>query len=209
MSLSILCLKGVGCNMGYSLDPISNGCYEGTSVLVNKFNIKDGSKLDAVEQGVTGALIAKAFMEIPFKNVDFNFYRMLHRYVFSDIYEWAGEIRTVNMSKKGTNFCSYDEIEEQGNRIFSGLKKRNYLSKLSFEEFVDEFTSLYCELNYLHPFREGNGRVQRLFLSMLVSNYGKNIDFSKIDKDLFMIATIKSVNGDIFMLKDIFKENII
>lgn len=60
MSLSILCLKGVGCNMGYSLDPVSNGCYEGTSVLVNKFNIKDGSKLDTVEQGITGALIAKA-----------------------------------------------------------------------------------------------------------------------------------------------------
>ncbi len=53
--------------MGYSLNPISNGCYEGTSVMVNKFNIKDGSKLDAVEQDITGALIAKAFIEIPFK----------------------------------------------------------------------------------------------------------------------------------------------
>lgn len=134
---------------------------------------------------------------------------MLHRYIFSDIYEWAGELRLVNMSKKGTNFCAYDEIEEQGNRIFNRLNKSNYFKNLPFEEFIDEFTQLYCELNYLHPFREGNGRVQRLFLSMLVSNYGKRIDFSKIDKDLFMIATIKSVSGDIFMLKDMFKENII
>lgn len=195
--------------MGYSLEPISDGCYEGTSVLINKFDIRDGNQLDTIEQGITGALIAKASIEISFKNVDLNFYRMLHRYIFSDIYEWAGELRLVNMSKKGTNFCAYDEIEEQGSRIFNRLNKSNYFKNLPFEEFIDEFTQLYCELNYLHPFREGNGRVQRLFLSMLVSNYGKKIDFSKIDKDLFMIATIKSVSGDIFMLKDMFKENII
>ena len=60
----------------------------------------------------------------------------------------------------------------------------------------------------LHPFREGNGRIQRLFLSMLVSNLGKKLDFSKIDTDELMIATIKSVSGDIFMLQDIFSEHI-
>lgn len=195
--------------MGYSLDPISDGCYEGTSVLINKFDIRDGNQLDIIEQGITGALIAKASIEIPFEDVDFNFYKMLHRYIFSDLYEWAGGVRTVNMSKKGTNFCPYDEIEEQGNRIFNRLNKSNYFKNLSFEEFIEEFTQLYCGLNYLHPFREGNGRVQRLFLSMLVSNYGKKIDFSKIDKDLFMIATIKSVSGDTFMLKDILREKIV
>ena len=67
--------------MGYSLDPLSDGCYEGTSVLINKFDIRDGKKLDRLEQGITSALITKAMLEIPFQNVDFEFYKKLHRYV--------------------------------------------------------------------------------------------------------------------------------
>ncbi|MBQ8300734.1 MAG: Fic family protein, partial [Clostridia bacterium] len=84
----------------------------------------------------------------------------------------------------------------------------DYLRKYHGDEFIIEFTDLYCELNHLHPFREGNGRVQRLFLSMLVSNLGMKLDFSEIDADLLMIATIKSVSGEIFMLRDIFREHI-
>lgn len=95
-----------------------------------------------------------------------------------------------------------------GERIFSSLKKQNYLKNISNEKFIDLFTDLYCELNMLHPFREGNGRIQRLFLTMLAKNAEKELDFSLIDPDLLMIATIKSVSGDIFMLKDIFKYNI-
>ena len=76
------------------------------------------------------------------------------------------------------------------------------------DEFIVEFTDLYCDLNYLHPFREGNGRIQRLFLLMLVNSLGKSLNFSQIDADYLMIATIKSVSGDIFMLRDIFREYI-
>ena len=107
--------------MSYSLDHWLDGCYDNSSVLINKFNIKDQYHLDQVEQSITSALIAKAAVEIPFENVDFDFYKNLHRYVFSDIYNWAGNIRTVNMSKKGTNFCDYKEIELNGNRIFCRL----------------------------------------------------------------------------------------
>ena len=194
--------------MAYSLESLSDGCYENSSVLINKFDIRDQKLLDQIEQSVTSALIAKAFVEIPFTDVDFNFYKCLHKYIFSDIYDWAGKIRTVNMSKKGTDFCNFKEIEENGTRIFNRLKNSNYLKVLQEENFIDEFTDIFCELNYLHPFREGNGRVQRLFLSMLLKDLNKKIDFSKIDKDLFMIATIKSVSGDAFMLKDIFLNNI-
>ena len=88
------------------------------------------------------------------------------------------------------------------------MHKSTFLKGLEGDEFIDKFVELYCELNYLHPFREGNGRIQRLFLSMLLKHNGKKIDFTKIDEDLFIIATIKSVSGDIFMLKDIFKEHI-
>lgn len=194
--------------MSYSLEPLQDDCYEGTTVLINKFGIKDDAKLDMVERDITSALIAKAYIEIPFEDVDFDFYKNLHYYVFSDIYEWAGKIRNVDMSKKGTRFCTPEKIETRGRAIFEYLSKKSYFTALADEEFVKEFTELYCRLNYLHPFREGNGRVQRLFLSMLLKNMEKSIDFSKIDTDLLMIATIKAVSGDVFMLCDIFRQHI-
>ena len=194
--------------MPYSMEPLSDDCYENTTVLINKFNIRDEKKLAAIEQSITSAMIAKASISIPFENVDFNFYKRLHKYVFSDIYEWAGTVRKINMSKKGTNFCPYDKIDELGNAIFNRLKKSNYLRRYDGDQFIGELTELYCSLNILHPFREGNGRTQRLFISMLIKNLGKHLDFSEIDKDLLLIATIRSANGDIFMLKDIFKEHV-
>ena len=192
--------------MFYSLDPLQDDCYEGTTVLINKFGIRDNEKLDIIERDITSALIAKAYIEIPFENVDFDFYKNLHYYVFSDIYEWAGKIRNVDMSKKGTRFCPPEKIDVCGKNIFEYLSKISYLKNHNDEEFIKEFTELYCRLNYLHPFREGNGRIQRLFLSMLLKNTKKSIDFSKIDADLLMIATIKAVSGDIFMLQDIFRQ---
>ena len=139
---------------------------------------------------------------------DFEFYKKLHEYVFVDIYDWAGTIRTVDMSKKGTNFCAAEKINERGQRLFQRLSDLNFLKDIKGDDFIIEFTELYCDLNYLHPFREGNGRIQRLFLSMLVSQLGKSLNFAQIDKDSLMIATIKSVSGDVFMLRDIFREYI-
>lgn len=194
--------------MSYSLDPLHDNCYENSTVLINKFNIRDEKQLNIMEQSITSMLIAKAMIDIPFENVDFEFYKHLHKYVFSDIYDWAGNIRNVDMSKKGTNFCTVENIEKRAQSIFDRLKQNDYLKQFYDDEFIIEFTDLYCELNYLHPFREGNGRIQRLFLSMLVSDLGKNLDFTEIDADFLMIATIKSVNGDIFMLRDIFREYI-
>lgn len=194
--------------MGYSLDPLKDDCYENSSVLINKFDIRDEKELEMLERNLTSYLMAQANIEIPFENVDFEFYKNLHKYIFDEIYDWAGTIRKVDMSKKGTNFCPVQEIEERARIIFDRLKKQNFLKIFDGDEFINEFVDLYCDLNYLHPFREGNGRIQRLFLLMLLNNMGKHIEFKDIDADLLMIATIKSVNGDLFMLRDIFKEYI-
>ena len=194
--------------MGYSLDPLQDGCYENSNVLINKFDIRDEKELEMMERNLTSYLMAQATIEIPFEDVNFEFYKNLHKYVFGEIYDWAGTIRKVDMSKSGTKFCPANEIEKRGKNIFDRLETQNYLKGFKGEEFINEFVNLYCELNYLHPFREGNGRIQRQFLLMLLNNMGKHIDFKDIDRDLLMIATIKSVKGDLFMLKDIFREHI-
>lgn len=194
--------------MSYSIDTLTDDCYENTTVLINKLNIRNQKQLDEFEADFVNIQMIDILHTTKFENVDFEFYKNLHYNVFSDIYAWAGKTRSVNISKKGTNFCKYDKIEENGQRIFSALKKQNYFKNTDDNTFAELFTELYCELNMLHPFREGNGRIQRLFLTMLADYSEKKLDFSLIDPDLLMIATIKSVSGDIFMLKDIFKNNI-
>jgi cell filamentation protein len=126
----------------YSLDPLQDDCYENSTVLKNKFNIRDAEQLDIMEQSVTSMLIAKAAIEIPFENVDFDFYKNLHKYIFADIYDWAGTVRTVDMSKKGTNFCPADKINERGQRIFQRLSKLNFLKDIKGDDFIVEFTDL-------------------------------------------------------------------
>ncbi|WP_049962803.1 Fic family protein [Ruminococcus sp. HUN007] len=141
-----------------------------------------------------------------FKDVDFSFYKLLHKRIFSDLYSWAGEIRTINLSKKGSVFCNVKNIENAGILKFKYLKDNNYFCSLSKERFIEELTDFYNDMNYLHPFREGNGRTLRLFLALLTNNAGYNIDFQKCDGDLLTLATIKAFQGDASLLQNIFSE---
>ena len=90
--------------MGYSIDPISDNCYPGTSVLINKFDIRDEAKLNEVESVVVSARNAEWLNGTEVSTFDFAHYKAIHYFLFSDLYDWAGQIRTVNISKKGTRF---------------------------------------------------------------------------------------------------------
>ena len=192
--------------MAYSLDSLKDDCYPGTTVLINKLDIRNDKLLAEAEQTITAINYAQIENEFEFVDVDFEYYKNIHKRLFYDIYEWAGMVRSVNLSKKGTAFCEYKEISELAEKRFGRLKRDNFLVDLDFETFVDEFTDLYVDLNYLHPFREGNGRTHRLFLTLLVRNAGYSIDFSQCDLDMLMIATIKSAQGDAELLRTIISE---
>lgn len=139
---------------------------------------------------------------------DFEHYRAIHKYLFEDIYDWAGKIRSVNISKKGTHFVKADEIEQLANNCFERLKAENYFKNQDFDIFIDSIVDFYNTTNLLHPFREGNGRTQRIFISQLIRFCGYELDFSEIDSDLLMIATMQSANGISDSLKLLFEENI-
>jgi len=179
----------------YSLDPIAADCYTGTTVLINKFGIREEEKLLQAEIAVTQIATASWELSPQCATFDFEHYRAIHKHLFQNLYEWAGQIRDVNISKKGTRFCPFDEIESLAGRIFTRLRKADYLRRLSKDKFVAEFVDLYITTNHLHPFREGNGRVQRLFLSQLARNAGYSLDFADIDVDELMIVTIQSAHG--------------
>ena len=195
--------------MGYSIDPISANCYPGTTILVNKFDIHDEEKLNEIESVISSARYAE-WLNAPQETAfDFDHYKAIHRFLFSDLYEWAGEVRTVNISKKSTQFIPAEMIESQAKLIFKRLRDRNYFKALPHTEFIEEIVDFYCVTNVLHPFREGNGRTQRVFLTQLIRNAGYEINFADMDTDLLMVATIQSAQGVTDLLKRIFGESIL
>lgn len=194
--------------MGYSIDAGTEGCYEGTNCLINKFGIKDEYKLSNVEAAITLAK-ASELEKTPIKgNFDLEHYLSIHRFLFEDIYDWAGQLRSVDISKKGTNFAKSEQLEELCTNCFERLKKLNFFADISFLDFVENIVDLYCVTNKIHPFREGNGRTQRIFISQLIRHNGYDIDFSSIDADELMIATIYSASVVRDLLIDIFSKHI-
>ncbi|MDD6619958.1 MAG: Fic family protein [Eubacteriales bacterium] len=194
--------------MAYSIDALTSDCYEGTTCLINKFNIKDENILKDLETTVTFSKITEYSLDPLFNTFDVNHYKAIHKYLFDDIYEWAGEYRSVDMSKKGTSFAKAESIDKLMTKCFARLQAKNYFLGLSFDNFVDSIVDFYCVTNMIHPFREGNGRTQRLFLTQLINLNNYCIDFSEIDTDDLMIATIQATNGVTDYLKSIFKNAI-
>lgn len=194
--------------MSYSVDPISDNCYEGTTCLINKFDIRDEEKLSEIEAKITVAKSAELELQSFTEQFDDRDYRAIHRYLFSDLYDWAGEYRTVGMSKKGTPFTAPEKIQELMTNCFARLKRMNYFLDLDFDEFIDELVDLYCTLNHIHPFREGNGRTQRVFITQLVRYNECDINFSDMNTDELMITTIHASQGVTDYLRDLFYRSI-
>ena len=194
--------------MPYELDPLSDNCYPDTFVLINKLDIREADTLAEAETLATFINSSRLELEPLQGNFDFEHYKAVHKFLFDELYEWAGQIRNVNISKKGTRFCPHDEIEKRAKFIFERMWQRDLFRGLNKSEFVTEIVDFYCVTNELHPFREGNGRAQRSFLTQLIRNAGYDINFSDIDVDFLMIATIQSANGVTDLLQEIFEEAI-
>lgn len=192
--------------MSYSIDSLTNNCYEGTTCLINKFGIRDEKQLAVIESHITIAKIS-ILQQNPIEgNFDFEHYKAIHKFIFEDLYEWAGIPRTVDISKKGTFFVVAKNIDEIATACFERLKNQNYFKNLNMNDFVEEITDFYCVTNNLHPFREGNGRTQRVFLSQLALNAGYEMDFATMDTDELMVATIQAANGVDTYLKNVLRK---
>ena len=194
--------------MPYDIDTCTADCYEGTSCLINKFDIRDEKTLAKVEAEITFARIAVLENEPINGLFDTAHYKAIHKFLFEDLYDWAGRFREIDISKKGTLFADHDKLDTLCDKLFSRIRKLDHFKGMPYDRFIDEIVDVYCSLNHIHPFREGNGRTQRVFLTQLIRNCGYSINFSDIDADLLMIATIHSSQGVTDHLREIFTESI-
>lgn len=162
-------------------------CYPPTfTVLKNKLNIRDAVRLDVVERRFVVARIASG---IPTGDFDLGHLKAIHRHLFQDIYHWAGEIRTVEISKGGQQFQFRRFIETGVADIHHRLTSQHYLRGLTVAEFADRAGQIIGDVNYAHPFREGNGRVQLLYLEQLAAQAGHSLDLRRIGRIRWMEAS--------------------
>jgi cell filamentation protein len=178
-------------------------CYPNSFILKNKLNIKSETLLEEAERQITAVKILDLKMN-PMKG-DLNFEHLLniHKYIFDDIYEWAGKTRSVNISK-GSRFCNYAFINNIANETFSELHNDNYLIGLTEEEMIAKLSYYLGELNAIHPFREGNGRTQRVFIEYLAYAAGYYVDFSKVSSNEMIEASADSFLCDYRKMKSLF-----
>lgn len=164
-------------------------CYPNSNVLRNKLNIQDAESLTAAEREITSLKLAMA-KAVPIQGrFDFAHLQRIHRYIFGDMYHWAGELRQVDIAK-GNQFCLCQHLQAYGETVFANLKR---------EEFGQNAENVPCrlayylsEINALHPFREGNGRTQRLFVEYLANAAGYSVDFSKVSPSEMIAASVDS-----------------
>lgn len=177
-------------------------CYKDTNVLINKFNIRDEKTLYEAESEITTVALKKISFSLP--PYDLECLKNIHFILFSSIYAWAGEIRTIDISKQETRFCTYSRIEAEANTIFNSLRNNDFYINDSYKDFVSNIAELYADLNMIHPFRDGNGRTQRILFEHIVLNYEYIIDWSVVSTNEWMLANIRGVGCDFSLLTKIF-----
>lgn len=176
----------------YEYEWDKNYCYPESYVLRNKLNITDQEELNDAERAITSVKISQALIDRIEGNFDFEHLKQIHKFLFQDIYDWAGCVRTVNIAK-GNAFCRTEYIEKQMNDLLGKLKAENYLINCKDKEVLGKRLAYYLgEINVIHPFREGNGRTQRLFIEHLAYNAGYVLDFMKIKSEDMLRASVEA-----------------
>ena len=138
-------------------------CYANSNVLKNKLDIRDAQILEQAELELSD--YASRLIEYEEPPYHLKYLQKIHYTLFSDLYDWAGKLRLVDISKGSTRFCTHSRIQIEANKLFAALHAENHYQGLEQAQFIDKIADLYCELNVIHPFREGNGRAQRIFSS--------------------------------------------
>lgn len=176
-------------------------CYPNIHVLKNKLGIKDRDLLEEVERKISSLSSRQiGFIKPPY---NLAYLCSLHAQLFGELYEWAGELRRIDITKGQTRFCNVNFITKQINTLFDALARDEYLLGLEYDAFIEKFAEYYCEFNMIHPFREGNGRVQRLFFEHLAINAEYRISFESVSTEEWIEANIRGVYCDYSKMRQI------
>ncbi len=168
-------------------------CYPGSDVLINKLNIKDNQLLSEAERKIVLTKSYELRKNSKIGDFDLNHFLEIHKFLFEDIYPFAGKFRNENIAKGYFSFAEWQYIEPEIKRLFDKLKAENYLQGRSREELVKGLAYYLSELNVLHPFREGNGRTIREFIRELAFFNGYVLDLQNTTSEELLKASVDSI----------------
>ena len=158
-------------------------------ILENRMNITDSADL-AREERISKKKAAELFdnkLLDSFPAGKFDTLQAIHKYMFEDVFDFAGEIRTVNLAKGNFRFAPLIYLQ-------AALENIDKMPQSNFDEVVEK----YVEMNIAHPFREGNGRSSRIWIDHILNNeIGKVVDWSKVDKEDYLLAMERSPSKDV------------
>lgn len=168
-------------------------CYPDSSVLKNKLDIRDPVLLRKVEADLSSARQAEIFHIPVAGRFTATHLCNIHRKLLGDVYSFAGHFRREDIAKGPTRFVTYSQIKEKLQRLLGQLQQEKWLENVPFEAFAARSAYYMAELNYIHPFREGNGRAIREFMRLLFLHNGYVVQWDAVDVEALLNAMIDSV----------------
>jgi cell filamentation protein len=168
-------------------------CYARTNVLKNRLGLRSAAALRDFEAEITAQRASEPF---PAGRLTITHYKAIHRHLFQDVYSWAGRYRTIRIHKDASTFCYPENIPAEIKKLFSRLRKGRNLAGLTAASFATEAAHFVAELNAIHPFREGNGRAQLAFLTVLADTAEHPLDLQNMRPRTMLDAMIASFGGN-------------
>ncbi len=182
-------------------------------VLRNRLGITDSAQLQQAEGEYSTIRLYELQQRSLLENYDLKDLQTVHYFIFQDVYDWAGKLRTIPLSKREyedrgliSHFTVPRQLVEHGNLILTRIGKPMDFRNRSTQDMANHLGEICKYLNTLHPFREGNGRALRAFMFDFVKNAGKFLSFEGISRERWIRASIQAHHGDNAMLIRIFSE---
>ena len=183
--------------------------YPGTTVLKNIPGIRNQEVLDRFEADRVGQRSLELIEHPPPGLFDISHLQQIHRYLFQDIYEWAGHFRTVDIAKGNSYFAHVPYIQSTLEDLFGKLSEEQHLRGVNQEAFASRGAEILGTLNAVHPFREGNGRTQREFVRELADKNGYWVDWSKVSREeLYKASDVSFMHADNTLFEELLKNAI-
>ena len=171
--------------------------YPGTTILRNKLGIRDAGHFEAFERHVVPQRMAEG---LPTGDFDLPHLRAIHGHLFQDAYDWAGEVRTVELNKGGHQFMFRRYIQTGMADVYQRIVKADYFKDTTPATFAERAATIIGDVNYIHPFREGNGRTQLLYLEQLSRAAGHHLDSRLLDRDAWIEASRRAHQADYVLM---------
>jgi cell filamentation protein len=179
-----------------------------TGILKNLQGIKDPDVLLFVESSAVTKRLQQLY-DNPIEIKNSNSLLVIHHYLFQDVYAWAGKVRTVNIYRDGKPFFNGERFSMGFQYIDTLINDYRNIEKLNKEALASKLSEILDNINFLHPFREGNGRTQREFLRLLALEKGLTLNLNPPDnKDVYDKYMKGTIEGDLKILTELILESI-